>query len=491
MPGAELEVFHEYFGDLETSLECCCLEISNKCVSKNLISVSTHKGILHGTGTLTEKTTKLLDSIRTSLTHQRECFHKFLAILKDQLIFEELIGRMETSLKETKERKVIRTAECTSDNSLEHFTSPEAAQAPTEVDIVRVRKTVIKSYLKQISGVVRGRVVTIASDSCTKELISSNVYKQIVQSKQSKDKQTLLLLHSICKRVRDRSGKKFGVFLDLLKGCPGGRDIVVDIKTAILRQVDEQQPPPTPVQHAQPQDNPSNNRPNQPVSQSGEHERSRAMMILGSGRTVDTKVLNPAVDPQKESEYFATQDRKQNEEKIQELTEDLSKKQEQLGEVSQKKAELEIELTAKEREVTELETELENLRLAKETLRLRFADSEKKAAEIKQITTAISELEMKISHVSGERNEIRTHMVMFEEKIQSIHTGQLETKQEMRDIQATLWKMQVSINEARTCSCSSLSFLQRHAGKMLSALASVICVLVAVLGFIFWTFYYN
>ena len=381
----------------------------------------------------------------------------------------------------------------TSDNFLEHFTketSPEAAQAPTEVDIVRVRKTVIKSYLKQISGVVRGRVVTIASDSCTNELISSNIYKQIVQSKQSKDKQTLLLLHSICKRVRDRSGKKFAVFLDLLKGCgPGGRDIVVDIKMAILRQVDEQQPSPTPIRHAQPQDNPSRDRPNQPVSQSGEHERSRAMMILGSGKTVDTKVLNPAVDPQKESEYFVTQDRKQNEEKIRdrELTEDLSKNQEQLGEVSQKKAELEIELTAKEREVTELENELETLRLAKETLRLRYADSEKKAAEIKLITTAISELETKISHVSGERKEIRTRMVVFEEKIQNIHTGQLETKQEMRDIQTTLLKMQVSIEEA--CTCSSPSFLQRHAGKMLSAQAFVICVLVAVLGFfIFWTF---
>ena len=176
-------MFNEYFGDLVTSLKSCCLEISNDCVSKKLISVSTHNNTLYGSGTLTEKTTKLLDGIRSSLTHQRECFHKFLAILKDQLIFEELIGRMETSLKETKERKVIRTAECTSDNFLEHFTketSPEAAQAPTEVDIVRVRKTVIKSYLKQISGVVRGRVVTIASDSCTNELISSNIYKQIV-----------------------------------------------------------------------------------------------------------------------------------------------------------------------------------------------------------------------------------------------------------------------------------------------------------------------
>ena len=498
----ELEVFSEYFGELVTSLECCCLEISNKCVSKNLISVSTHKGILFSSGsTGTEKTTKLLDGIRSSLTHQRECFHKFVEILKDQLIFQELIGRMEKSLRETKERKV--TAECTDKlhlprqkdsfgsklNLLKYFTgnkepSPEAAQTPTaEVSIEEVRRTVIKSYLKQISPVVQARVVTLASKSRTSELISSDVYKRIVRSKQPKDKQTRILLLSICKRVRvgDKSGEKFEIFLDLLEGCPGGKNLVVDIRTTISRQLVEQQPtpPPTaPVQCAQPQENPSKDRPNQPVSHSGEDESSA--MILGSGKTVDTKVLNPAVDPQKESEYFATQDRKQNEEKIRELTEDLSKNQVQLGVASQEKVKLEEQLTEKEREVTELENELETLRLAENTLRLRFADSEKKAAEIKQITTAISELEMKISHVSGERKEIRTRMVVFEEKIQSIHTGQLETKQEMRDIQTTLLKMQVSFEEAHT---PEVHFVHRHTGKLLSALASVICILVAFLVF--------
>lgn len=226
---AELEVFNAYFSDLVTSVECCCLDITNNCLSKKLITTETHRSILSTSGT-GEKATKLMSAIKSCLNHQKDCFHKFVGILKDQIIFDDLIASIEKSLLEAKERKV--TAECTDKQPkgikpsllklLPKIVAPSTKTplvvAHTEVDVMVVREAVVKTHLPRISSAVRAKIAPVASASRSQQLISSDLYKQIIQSKKSKKDRTHLLLSNVCKCVRHHA-EKFDAFLALLQDC--------------------------------------------------------------------------------------------------------------------------------------------------------------------------------------------------------------------------------------------------------------------------------
>ena len=96
------EVLNDYFHKLVIAIQYSVLEIANNCFAQRLIGQGAHDEILHTQAVPQVKATKLVTAIRDGLHHQSDCCTKFLKILDEMAIFDELTAEFRSSLEEAR-----------------------------------------------------------------------------------------------------------------------------------------------------------------------------------------------------------------------------------------------------------------------------------------------------------------------------------------------------------------------------------------------------
>lgn len=521
--GAKVEIFNEYFKELVESIQYCYLDIANECLSKKLISRATQRKIL--SGSKEDPSTTLVNAISACMVHQRDCFHKFLNILKGQLIFDELVERMEASLKEAINRKVM--AECTDKPSINNKgnfkpfnllagdpvctkTSPPRAK----VGVMLVRQTVIKGYLPQMKTIIQGFIAPVARSSLTKQLISKETYQKVVNGNPSNKKQrTSFLLTSVCNSIR-ADHKKFDVFLEILENHRSCKDLVRKIKQDIERTTKDGKV--SAIKQSQKSD--STERP--PITlYTGLYQRrttqqpaaeldgpidvesggdSDSKMVFGSGKTSTTKVFTPQVNPQKESEYFLRMDRKQDEARMQELSSQklasMKENQQKQLTFSQEIIRLEGEMSEKDREIMSLKETRDNLQLAIDQIKTKVSFSEKGKHDSTALREKITELESKITEVLREKEELQCKLDNLNQEINSLQTSLRETQVTLKQTLSSLEDTQVRFSAATNQFCDATKLLQRQVSASTcnwSRSVVVVVVVVIIVIVVMCLYFYN
>lgn len=94
------QVFNSYFDKLVLCIQDSTLEISNKCLAKELIGPDAHGEVLYGSSIPKVKATKLLSAVMHCMEHchPTSCLETFLQILDDLRIFQELTNEIRCTL---------------------------------------------------------------------------------------------------------------------------------------------------------------------------------------------------------------------------------------------------------------------------------------------------------------------------------------------------------------------------------------------------------
>jgi hypothetical protein len=82
---AEADTLKEFIPDLVTAICDCVQSVSDQCLSKGLISDSTHERVLESRGTSKEQARTLILSVQNSTKTDEGCFKVFLDILNESL----------------------------------------------------------------------------------------------------------------------------------------------------------------------------------------------------------------------------------------------------------------------------------------------------------------------------------------------------------------------------------------------------------------------
>lgn len=453
----ELEVFTEFFTDLVTSIQNSTLPIANECLSKKLIMPSIQKKILD-MQSREGQATELLNAVCDCLGHQRNSFNKFLKVLKNQLIFDDLIGR----LKEALDRK--HTAECTDKRNEVGKPSLVLTKLPEKDALVSafhdssVRKKVVKSHLPEMKSCTRCVINAVATRSESKQLISRTTYLQVIRPNQSLKQRTNCLLLSVCKCVRG-DAKKFKVFLEILNFHPICKEVVQKVRDDIRKSLAEVVASPTcqltaehkkRTQPTHPSSSICKEETDKPTAnESGGDERSN--MVFSSGETSDVKVRVPKVSSRIESEYFLRMDKQQaeallldsNKQKIESdrLSHEISK-------LEKDKLEKDLELQGKEKKLRNLGEEKDNLQLAVDSMKVKVSLVEREMA--KQVSTVVlqkrvTELEEEIAGLNKEKNVLQKQLSRLSTKLEVMQMSLDENKTVLEATQTTLKDTRVTL----------------------------------------------
>ena len=141
---ARKEVFNSFFNELVVSIQGDVLYIANACLSRELITSTAHSSIVDSAASLEEKATKLLTAIRNCMVHQKQGQCKFLDILKNRLIFNELVTRIETSVDEIIRHKVA--AKCQDGShalKFEKHSVPRPINTQKEYDLLAISEKAV------------------------------------------------------------------------------------------------------------------------------------------------------------------------------------------------------------------------------------------------------------------------------------------------------------------------------------------------------------
>lgn len=471
---ARREVFSLYFSELVTAIQGDILSITNGCLSKKLITPAIHSGISESTEASGKKATKLLTAIGGCMEHQEGCFNKFLDLLKNSGIFDDLTTKLTTSLGEVITRKIA--VECT-DEPYSSERSKKSVNAHKEIDVLNLqvraassspigmmlaRRTVIRQYLLELKTSVRLIIAPVASQCLTKKLISHETYRKVINCKSQKpiQQRTKKLLLNVCYCVRS-DGKKFEVFMAILekhRNCKGlVEKIQRDVKALregrkselVVPQYKQQDMAPvtsTPNLHQRKKEcaKACANEIDMPVAVSEGTRHGENRNFLFGANTVSTpKVPSLTLDPQRDREYHLIQDRKQNEA----LMEDLRKKEE----VSQKeKKELQDSVTELEKRVREKDEEIEHLKgnkadaqHAMNSLKVKVSFAEKVQHEsndkhTKALKDRLIQLEGKIAELENEKGELQNQVECLQKSLEEVKGSQANLESALRDTQDSL-----------------------------------------------------
>ena len=463
---AKIEVFNDYFSDLVTAIQSCTLSVTNRCLSKQLITEETQEKILN-CSTSREKATNLLNAVRECMKHQRECFDRFLEILEKEHIFGDLIA----SLKAALERKV--TAECTDTErgsaeqilpqqslTVRRRLTPDSRPHTVKArDMMEMRRSVVKTYLPQLKSSVQGVVASVACKSLTKKLISKETYQRVMktnQSKKPKESGTDYLLHQICTSVK-KSSKKFDLFLEVLEKHSSCRDVVDCIKQEITATKESRLSTKTEVKNDTLQPHTVEEVDRAPLpDESGQVDKSN--MVYGSGVTSDVRTNDTKVSVQSESAYQWRMDRKQNEVVVCQQKATIDKQDKQLESLSQEIAWLQYELARKDLESIDLREERNNLQTAIEQKKVRVSFLEKKQYKPDPFLEAkVTELEGKIKELNKEKVNLQEQLKTLEGKYHTLdvtHQETLatlkETKKMLEDTKTTMKANQTTLRDTQT-----------------------------------------
>ena len=436
----EIEVFNEYFQKLATSIQDSILDITNECLSKNIITATTQNRVLYDPGTPGEKATKLLSAVRDCMVHQKHCCEQFLTILEKELIFRELVNDMRTSLKEAINRKY--TAECQDDlqknknqrpkQTLNHTKLPTerktacktACKSSSAHQIgrdMKIREKVIKEHLTEIKSCVQRLILPIASKCRTKQLISVKVYHEVTSLSRPKKQRSETLLHYVCKAVRNNS-KQFDDFIGILESHCSCKKLTQSIKHGLeeggISIASKTRSSITQVKTKQTINTPEHKRKDSmplalDIAEETDHTKATmavsdnnatSLIVLNSGNTTAMKFSTPKVNPDREDEYNKKMDKKQDQVKIAELT----KQNEHL---KQEKDEIEKKLREKNKEINYLEEERDDLQSVKAKLELELEKQNSETMQtIHSLKKKISDNEKSIGELKGIIKELKDEL---------------------------------------------------------------------------------
>ena len=194
---AEKDVLTEYLSDLVIAIQDSLLTISNACLSKKLISTSTHDEVLRIDESPQKKTTIFVRAIINSVTTRKDCFKIFVKILEEKDICDrEFITKIITSVDEAIER--VYKAQCQDDS------------ASTK----NMELTVLSDNMFQLSSACESLLTRIASESSTKRIISKKVYQETISGHDLKVR-TKIFLRGVSLAI-ERDNTKFKSFIAVL-----------------------------------------------------------------------------------------------------------------------------------------------------------------------------------------------------------------------------------------------------------------------------------
>ena len=490
---AKIEVFNDYFSDLVTAIQSCTLSVTNRCLSKQLITEETQKKILNCSTTPEEKATNLLNAVRECMKHQRECFDRFLEILERDQIFGDLIA----SLKAALERKV--TAECTDTErgSAEQILPQQSLTVQRRLppdgrahtvkarNMMEIRRSVVKTYLPQLKSSVQGVVAPVACKSLTKKLISKETYQRVMkinQSKEPKESATDYLLHQICTSVK-KSSKKFDLFLEVLEKHSSCRDVVDCIKQEIIATKESRLSTKTEVKNRtlQPYVHTVEEVDRAPLpDESGQVDKSK--MVYGSGVTSDVRTNDTKVSVQSESAYQWRMDRKQNEEVVCQQKATIDEQDKQLESLSQEIARLKDELARKDLESSLLRDDRNDLQTAIDQMKVRVSFLEK---ERRYKPDRVDILEAKVTELEGIIKEVNKEKGNLQEQLKTTEGKYQETLATLKDTQKMLEGAQTTIKENET-TMKANQMTMKYTNKLIIFIFGCCLFFLAFLAFTTW-----
>ena len=468
----EVEVFTDFFEDLVAAVGSNTLAISNACLSQKLITRCIHGRILEPSGSSEQKATILLRALSDSMGHQKETgFNKFLTILKNEQVYDDLIERLE----EARDRK--HTAECTDelDSSKldkQSLVLPNPTFYRTTASRAKLlRKKAVKKHLTSLSSQVQGVVAAVASTSLTKHLISKKTYDRAMRTDKTSEERTRHLLLSVCKCVRTDINK-FNKFLDILNSHRSCQEVVQRIIKDI-QQMKETAAASVKEQHDHTTQQLQMEATQAQPSIFGVDEYSKSKILLSSGKTSDVKVWNVEVDPRVEYEHSLRMDKKQDEallldserqkkefieqrerkvrclsHKIDQLEQDMLDKDKEISKLKQDVLKKNQELLKREKEIQALEEERDNFQLATDRMKVKVSLVEKEQCTISVLEKRVTDLEKKIVKQSGEINTLQSCLSCKNQEIRDRETSLNENRTQLEATQHLVKALKAELDKS-------------------------------------------
>ena len=503
------QVFGQYFDTLVKSIQNSTLRVTNDCLLHKLITPKTQKKILHISdspgkeNTLTKQATELLTAIGNQIEHQKDWNSKFITVLEKHGC-SDLIRDFKKSCREARIHKMATECEDhykmpkPSSNSLTSHgkkrysleqASPLSATklsiqqstSPTHTKKAKAhmqsRERTIKQHLPQMKIVVQRLIAPIAEKSLAKQIISKEVYKKAVKGKITKEERASFLLHNVCKSVRGDQ-KKFDDFIEILNSPPSCKDLVRRIREALeesdglavaveeenwsepVEQVFPLQPPTSSLCHRKQGGSKELNSSSAreqvhftigetDTKQASSSDNSKSEILLGSGKSINTKVHRATVHPEREAEYHRKMDKQQDQAQI----EDLKRKNELTSLEKQRMSEqilkLKEKVKKKDKEINLLKQEKEDYQLTLDTLKVRYASLEKQLESIPELKKMITHHERKIAKLEKERNDLQEELRRCNEKSLETQETLKETQAALKETQTTLKHNQETLKETQ------------------------------------------
>ena len=218
------EVLTAHLTELVSSIQGNVLKVAYLCFEKNLIPEDTYRGIL-----ASKNATNLVTAITYCAMDQDECYSKFLCVLKSFPMYKDLVNTLEQDHQDAIDRN--HTASCTdasvpSPQPTEHILEPGTCHGQSttslplkehshEEAMQEARQKAIKRHLKELIPSVQPYVKIITEQCKQTELISSQIYTELIRSRKDTETRTRLLLKHVRNGVR-ADGVKFDKFIEIL-----------------------------------------------------------------------------------------------------------------------------------------------------------------------------------------------------------------------------------------------------------------------------------
>ena len=467
---AERQVFRRYFGELVTAIQSNVLTFTNKCLSSNLITSSTHDRISSAASS-EEKATILLRAVQDCMKHQEECYGKFRQMLNELLIYKDLLKRMREMYQEIvknmqsdKEKKTAsgKSQACKQGGKDLMLVSKKAAKMPSskEEDGQEVSRKVIKSFKQKLQQTLTDKFRVVASACREEELISSDDYNKILMSKKSVKRRVKSFIHI----VSMLDGQKFSIFVEILKRLKSCKQLAQDMQEDIKRVseyvvIHRESESRADIITSATQTSSESSVVHMKLDHTEETDRPISVSDVGdiviSGKAACLNSIHPAqLDPQIEREYNLRKEREQNEAQLEDLRQREEHFMEENKELQQTVKKLKADLHKAEDEksllivkIEEMVNEIENLKFAKESLNNDFSRVEKEKYELRK------NLESKINDLEIAKNKSEKQLMDLTCQVQDLQQDLATNQVKTKTLEDKLERTQSELNEALSRLC--------------------------------------
>ena len=205
-------------------------EISDQCLSEDLITEEAYKSILDSAQHKPpiENFTILLCAVQTRVRRNESCFESVLNVLQKVLGSHESVLDIEReysklgTMPQSKRRKMeVSQAVCTTMESEQDELFTDTQVSPE----IRV----IQCFTPELVSVVSGSILEVSDQFLAEELITEGVYRRILESSMANADKTRILLNAV-KDVIRIDNSYFETTMSILKALPICSELIIAIE---------------------------------------------------------------------------------------------------------------------------------------------------------------------------------------------------------------------------------------------------------------------